>query len=110
MHYNEVRQRYLAGETIMAISRATGLSPATVRKFAYADTFPERAVRAPKSSIIDPYLPRLEDRLADGCENGLQLWRECCDLGYRGSAGQIHRWLPGQPDGTIETCAAKIRP
>ncbi|MEF2549716.1 ISL3 family transposase, partial [Aurantimonas sp. E1-2-R+4] len=93
MQYNDARRRYLAGEAIMAISRATGLSPTTVRKFAYADTFPERAVRATPTSIIDPYLPLLRSRLANGCENGLQLWRECRDLGYGGSAGQIHRWL-----------------
>ncbi|MEC5293813.1 ISL3 family transposase [Aurantimonas sp. C2-6-R+9] len=91
--YDDVRRRYLAGEAIVAISRATGLSPTTVRKFAYADAFPERAVRATASSIIDPYLPLLRSRLANGCENGLQLWRECRDLGYGGSASQIHRWL-----------------
>lgn len=91
--YDDVRHRHLAGEKLMAISRATGLSPTTVRKFAYAEAFPERAMQAPRGSIIDPYLPMLEARLADGCENGLQLWRECRDLGYLGSVGQIHRWL-----------------
>ena len=77
----------------MAISRATGLSSTTVRKFAYAEAFPERAVQAPGSIIIDPYLSMLQARLAQGCENGLQLWRECRALGYIGSVGQIHRWL-----------------
>lgn len=91
--YDDVRRRHLAGERLMAISRVTGLSPTTVRKLAYAEAFPERSVRAPGGSLIDPYLPMLEERLADGCENGLQLWRECRALGYVGSAGQIHRWL-----------------
>ena len=71
--YNDVRRRHLAGEIVMAISHATGLSPTTVRKLGYAEAFPERAMRAPEGSIIDPHLPTLKARLAQGCENGLQL-------------------------------------
>jgi len=43
--YEHVWRRHLAGEALLAIGRATGLARATVRKFAYADSFPERAVR-----------------------------------------------------------------
>lgn len=93
IRYDDVRRRHLEGETPMAISRATGLSPTTVRKFAYAEAFPERAVQAPGISIIDPYPSMLQARLAQGCENGLQLWRECRALGRIGSVGQIHRRL-----------------
>lgn len=70
-----------------------GLARATVRKFAYAESFPERAVRAPGPSILDPFLGHLEARLAEGCENGLALWRELRALGFQGSSRQVHRWL-----------------
>ncbi|ORE96993.1 transposase [Aurantimonas sp. 22II-16-19i] len=91
--YEDVRRRHLTGEKLMAITRATGLSPTTVRKFAYAEAFPERAAPRLGRSMIDPFLPMLEARLADGCENGLQLWRECKEFGYSGSPKQIHLWL-----------------
>lgn len=91
--YDDVRRRFLAGETLRAITRSTRLARATVHKFAHAESFPERATHSPKPSMIDPYLPLLEARLAEGCENGLQLWRECQDQGYPGTHKQIHRWL-----------------
>jgi hypothetical protein len=74
--YEEVRRRHAAGATLLGISRAMGLARATVRKFADAESFPGRAVRAPGPSILDPFLGHLEARLAEGCENGLALWRE----------------------------------
>jgi len=91
--YDEVRRRHLAGEPLMAIARATGLARGTVRKFAHAEGFPARLPHGPGPSILDPYLPHLEQRLAEGCENGLALWRELRGLGFPGANKQVHRWL-----------------
>ena len=91
--YNEVRRRHLAGEPLLAIARATGLARATVRKYARAESFPEWAAHGPRRSILDPYLPYLERRLAEGCENGVVLWRELCAQGFPSGAKQVHRWL-----------------
>ncbi len=91
--YDEVRRRHRAGEGLRAISRATGLARATVGKYARAEIFPERVLRPPAPSIIDPYLPHLEARLGTGCENGMQLWREIQALGFAGTAKQVRRWL-----------------
>ena len=44
--YEDVRRRYLAGEALLAIGRATGLARATVRKYALRQELP-RAGRAP---------------------------------------------------------------
>ena len=44
-------------------------------------------------SIIDPYLPHLEMRIGEGCDNGMQLWREAQALGFAGTAKQVRRWL-----------------
>jgi transposase len=91
--YEEVRRRYAAGEKLLAIGRATGLAVGTVRKYAYAESFPVPGTRPLRPSILDPYLARLEARLAEGCENGLALWRELRAAGFPGTAKQVHRWL-----------------
>lgn len=41
-----------------------GLARGTVRKFAQAELYPERSARAPGPSLLDPFLPHLEARLA----------------------------------------------
>ncbi len=91
--YDEVRHRHLTGEPLLVIARATGLARATVRKFARAESFPARLPHGPGRSILDPYLPYLERRLAEGCENGLALWRELRGMGFPGGNKQVHRWL-----------------
>jgi hypothetical protein len=55
--YHEVRRRVAAGEPLLAIGRRMGLARGTVRKFAGAGSFPERAARAPGPSILDPASP-----------------------------------------------------
>src|SRR6059036_696786 len=70
-----------------------GLAVGTVRKYAYAESFPVPETRPLRPSILDPHLARLEARLAEGCENGLALWRELRAAGFPGTAKQVHRWL-----------------
>jgi transposase len=91
--YEEVRRRHLAGEALLATGRAMGLARGTVRKFAYAQSFPERPARVPGPGILDPYLAHLEARRAAGCENAMALWRELRTLGFGGTHRQVHRWL-----------------
>ena len=91
--YKEVRRRHLAGETLAAIGRATGLARATVRKYAHAETFPERGASGPGPSRLDPYVAHLERRMAEGCEDALALWREVRDLGYGGTPRQVQRFV-----------------
>jgi hypothetical protein len=70
-----------------------GLAVGTVRKHACAGSFPVPETRPLRPSILEPYLARLEARLAEGCENGLALWRELRAAGFPGTAKQVHRWL-----------------
>ena len=38
-------------------------------------------------------MPHLERRLAEGCENGMVLWRELRAMGFAGGNKHVHRWL-----------------
>lgn len=94
--HEDVRRRHLAGETLQAIGRATGLARGTVRKYAHAESFPERATRRPNPSRLDPYLAYLERRMAEGFENAMALWREIRGQGFAGSHRQVHRFVAEQ--------------
>lgn len=91
--YESIQQLRQEGHNISQIARILGLHHETVRKNYYATSFPERKRRQPGHSILDPYLPYLEQRVQAGCENGMQLWREICLQGYPGTHKQVLRWL-----------------
>ncbi len=91
--YQAVRRRHLAGEPLLRISHTLRLARGTVRKYALAPSFPERAARVPGPSILDPYLEHLAQRHAEGCENALALWREIRARGFKGTSRQVHLWL-----------------
>ena len=111
--YEEVRRRYQSGESLRAIKKATGLARATVRRFAHAESFPERAVRAPEPSRLDPFIPWLAERLTAGCENASALHRQLRERGYSGSSRQVHRWVQTQranPAKTTPPCRRGLPP
>jgi transposase len=75
------------------IARLLGLSRGTVIRYAQSETFPERKRKKRQESILDPYLPYLEERVQAGCLNGQQLWREIVARGYPGSPSQVNKWM-----------------
>ncbi|MGH2536020.1 MAG: ISL3 family transposase [Candidatus Promineifilaceae bacterium] len=91
--YEEIQRRRHAGQRINRIARELGLHRATVRVHYYAESFPERSRHRPKPSMLDSFLPYLEMRLEEGCENALQLWREVKAKGYPGSRRQVSKWM-----------------
>lgn len=64
--YKDVRRRSKAGETLLAVARATGLARGTLRKYAQAESFPERAACRPEPCRLDPHLAHLEERITQG--------------------------------------------
>jgi len=86
-----------------------GLARGTVRTFARADSFPSRAVRQLGSSILDPFLPHFDARLAAGYENATALWRELRDLSLTGSPKQAYRWMAERRTAPAKTTACKWR-
>lgn len=89
--YEEVIRRRAAGEPISAIARVLGLDRRTVRKFARAPVFPERALRARAASPLDAVRPYLATRAAAGCWNAMQIWRELVADGCKGSYRSVQR-------------------
>jgi transposase len=86
--YQQMIQLHEHGMTQGAIAQQIGVSLNTVRRW-LANGCPETA-RGPYVSRLDPYLPYLFQRWAQGCQNIAQLFRELQARGYRGSYASVH--------------------
>lgn len=53
-----------------------------VGKYVYAGAFPERATHAPRKGQLGSYLPNVDRRVQEGCDNASLLWREIQDQGF----------------------------
>lgn len=83
------------------IERQHGISRETVSRWIRAGSFPERAPRVKRSSMLDPFRPYLEQRWAEGCRNGRILLGELQAQGFRGghtlvaaAVAELRRRLP----------------
>jgi len=94
--YQQVQELYRQGVPMVQIASRLGMGRATVRKFVAAAVFPERAVQSPQPSILDPYVPYLQQRWAEGCSTASQLWREIAAQGYSGVRKQVAGWAQQQ--------------
>ena len=92
-HYEEVVALYQQGMSILGIADQLRMSRSTVRNFVYAGAFPERATTLRAKSLLDPYVPYLEKRLAQGSRNANQLWEEIRGQGFTGGYKLVNRWL-----------------
>lgn len=92
--YTAVRELRAQGLSLRAIATTLQLSRKTVRQFAVAVQFPERATPRPQPSKLHPFIPHLEAQLAAGQGNAMQLWRELREQhGYSGSRTLVSRWV-----------------
>jgi transposase len=89
--YQAIRLLLARGLSERAISRLLNLTRATVHKYATNETFLERAALSPHPSILDPYLPYLQQQVQAGETNARQLWREIQVQGYPGAYQQVAR-------------------
>jgi transposase len=90
--YLKVTELHEQGLSERAISRTLCINRGTVRKFLHSDGFPERGQKKRTGSILDPYVPYIHQRWAEGCDNSHQLWREIRDRGYEGGVGMVRRY------------------
>ena len=94
--YEDVVALYRQGVSIVRIAEDLHMSRTTVRKFVAAGAFPERASTLRSKSILDPYIPYLQQRLAEGPVNASQLWREVHKQGFSGGYKVVARWIQAQ--------------
>lgn len=90
--YEQVRALYAKGVKIKRIAQQLKISRMTVRKFVKAETYPEMAPHS-RAGALTPFEPYLRQRWKEGCRNALQLWREVCAQGYRGTRRQVAKWV-----------------
>ena len=90
--YTRIQFLKQRGYGMRRIARILGLSRGPVTHYYKAETFPERKTHYVPSQL-DPYLGYLEQRIAEGCWNSQQLWREICPLGYPGRPSQVTKWV-----------------
>ncbi len=86
--YQQVIKLREQGMTQNAIAQQIGVSLQTVQRWLAAGAFPE-CTRHQYVSQLDPYLPYLILRWAQGCHNIAQLFRELAARGYRGSYASV---------------------
>jgi transposase len=75
-----------------AIARETGLARNTVRGW-LAGGRPPTWRRGERPGIVDPFVPHLHRRLAEGCRIATELWREIRDQGFRGKVVVVRAWV-----------------
>jgi transposase len=103
-----IKDLFRKGVSISEIARRTGHDRKTVRKLATAPLRPTRQrARAIRPHKLDPYLPHLAQRLADGVTNARKLFAEIRDLGYPGKYTRVKDWV--QTHRAPRTAPATVR-
>jgi transposase len=90
--YAQVKTRFAQGQSLRQIAAACGLNTKTVRAWVRTETLPldHRGYRG--AGKIDPYIPYLQTRLAEGCTNQSRLWREMQQQGFTGTRSLVAKW------------------
>jgi transposase len=84
------------GMSLTAIGRTLHLTRKIVRKYARAssaDAVSTRRTAPGRSPLLTPFLPYLNRRWQEGCENGKVLLEEIRAQGYRGSRRTLGRYV-----------------
>jgi transposase len=112
--YTLIRERYLKGASISELAHELKLNWKTVRKYAQADQCPERPLRPRRPRLLTPYEPYLLQRWAEGCHNGVRLYREIAAQGFSGSRIHVARFVAQlrrdqDTDPTIPASGSSVR-
>ena len=82
---HDIQQFKRQGLSVSAISALTGYDRKTIRRYLNSqDAVPIYGPRAPRPTLLDPYLPYLEQRLQAGVWNAVVLLAELRERGYPG--------------------------
>jgi len=91
--HDEVMRLHQQGVPVRHIARDLALSRNTVRRWVRGEQ-PE--LHRPRMHSLDPWRAVLEQRWAEGCRNGAQLWRDLRDAGFKGGMRVVTEWANRQ--------------
>ncbi len=91
--HGEVMRLHQQGVPVRHIARDLALSRNTVRRWVRGEQ-PE--LHRPRMHSLDPWRAVLEQRWAEGCRNGAQLWRDLRDAGFKGGMRVVAEWANRQ--------------
>lgn len=90
--YQEAASLIESGVSQSEASRRLGVSVRTLQRWTACGVFPERKRRDYPSSVNE-FASYLARRLAEGCTNVSQLWREIREQGFDGRLQTVWNWL-----------------
>ena len=90
--YAQIKALQAQGRAILQIARELNISRQTVRKYMASEHFPDYPHPKRQKSMLDPYVPYLQQRWDAGCHNTQQLWRELQSQGFPGSSRSVWQW------------------
>jgi transposase len=91
---NQMEELRRGGLSVTAISEVTGFDRKTVRKYLlHPELEPRYKPRPGGPSLLDPFKPYIEERLAAGVWNAVVLTRELRDRSYTGGYSTVKEYL-----------------
>jgi transposase len=114
--YEAIHQLRVAGAAIAHIARTVGVSRETVYRYLRLPGPPARLRLPARRAALDPHMPYLERRWAEGCCNGKRLWREIREQGFTHSYSAVARFVArlrraeraGQPTGPTRRATPRL--
>jgi transposase len=93
--YEQVLALHARGLACSEIARQVGVTVRTVSRYLAAEQRPRK-----RRSRLQPYLPYLRQRWAEGCHKASQLWRELRAQGFPGTLAYVttNLWCLRYPD------------
>lgn len=91
--YREVMKLRQQGASVLGIAQTLKMSRMTVYRYLNSEGFPERARGKKRGSCLEPFVSYVHERLAAGCHNATQIWREVVERGYKGKEAMVRRYV-----------------
>lgn len=92
--YDAVKVRRDQGAYTTDMARDFNLSRTTINRWVNSEGLPpDSRGRFKRNCLIDEYETYLRARLAEGCTNQSQLWREISQKGFTGNRELVSKWI-----------------
>ncbi len=102
-----IKELYRRGVSISEIARVTGHDRKTIRGVVQGPVIAAPQVRKARASKLDPFVPYLERRIAEGVLNCNKLWEEIRLQGYEGGKSLLKSFV--QPYRAARRVEATVR-